>query len=291
MTALAYELRNAAHQAQERGFSVFPLVANSKRPLFKGWQQRATTDRSQIERWWNGREYNVGIACGPSGLVVIDLDAPKEIGQYHGRDVLWDLMQRDRVAWTQTYTVMTPGDGVHLYYRAPADLPVGNSAGQVGQNIDIRASGGYVVAAGSAIDGDPYIVNTDLPVADLPEDLFVLLMKVTMKTHRRVPASPVVVKGDPGEFQERRIREAVDEILSAPEGQRNNRLNGVTYRLARLCGAQVLDTARVTQAMYYAGLDAGLSEREVDGTVRSAMTAGTAKPRALMAVPDLSISA
>lgn len=291
MTALAYELRNAAHQARERGFSVIPLVPNSKRPLFKGWQERATTDRSQIERWWNGREYNVGIACGPSGLVVIDLDAPKEIGQHHGRDVLWDLMRRDRVAWTQTYTVMTPNDGVHLYYRAPADFPIGNAIGQVGQNIDVKCNGGQVVAAGSMLGGVPYIVNNDLPVADLPEDLFVLLMKETMKAHRQVRASRVVVKGDPEEFQERRIREAVDEILSAPEGQRNNRLNGVTYRLARLCGANALDTARVTQAMYSAGLDAGLSESEVEGTVRSAMTAGMAKPRALMAVPDLSISA
>jgi hypothetical protein len=291
MSTLAYELRNAAHQARERGLSVFPLVANSKRPLLRGWQQRATADRSQIEQWWNGREHNVGIACGPSGLLVIDLDRPKAEGQHHGRDVLWDLMTRDRVGWTQTYTVLTPNDGVHLYYRAPAGFSIGNSVGQVGQNIDIRAAGGFVVAAGSVIDGNPYIVNNNLPVADLPEDLFVLLMKETVKTHRRVPASRVAVTGDPEEFQERRIREATDEILSAPEGQRNNCLNGVTYRLARLCGAHVLDTDRITQAMYYAGLDAGLSEREVEGTVRSAMTAGMAKPRALMAVPDLSISA
>jgi hypothetical protein len=186
---------------------------------------------------------------------------------------------------------MTPNDGVHLYWRAPAGLPIGNSASQVGQNIDIRATGGYVVAAGSIVDGNSYIVNTDLPVYDLGEDLLAMMMKQAVR-NRNAPERPVpFYKGDPDEHAERRIREAVDEILRAPEGSRNHKLNAETYRLARLCGAGVLDQVQVAQAMTNAGLDAGLTPREVEGTVRSAMTAGMTKPRALVAVPDLSISA
>lgn len=41
------------------------------------WEQRATTDPARITRAWSMAPYNVGIATGPSGLIVIDLDVPK----------------------------------------------------------------------------------------------------------------------------------------------------------------------------------------------------------------------
>lgn len=277
-----------ALEAVSRNFHVFPLIPGTKRPLFKGWQDRATQDRRQIERWGSGESnYNIGIACGPSQLVVIDLDAPKQPGQHHGRDVLWDLMQHDHIQWVPTYTQMTPNDGVHLIYRAPRDLPLGNSASQVGENIDIRATGGYVVAAGSIIDGNPYIVNNDLPVADLPADLLTMMMKQVIDTRRNPASSVLAPRADLDGYEDQRIQEGVDEILRASEGRRNNVMNAVTYRLARLCGGGVLDEVRVADAMLRAGTDAGLSQAECSATVKSAMNAGMAHPRTLIAVPDL----
>src|SRR6266498_6143055 len=42
-----------------------------------GWEPRATRDPHRITRAWAWTPYNIGTACGPSGLVVIDLDVRK----------------------------------------------------------------------------------------------------------------------------------------------------------------------------------------------------------------------
>jgi hypothetical protein len=39
-----------------------------------GWEQRATTDPNRIRRAWSTGPFNVGIATGPAGLVVVDVD-------------------------------------------------------------------------------------------------------------------------------------------------------------------------------------------------------------------------
>jgi hypothetical protein len=36
------------------------------------WKHQAATDRDQIQNWWESVGFNIGIACGPSGLLVVD---------------------------------------------------------------------------------------------------------------------------------------------------------------------------------------------------------------------------
>src|SRR5215472_5639866 len=112
------------------GWHVFPCSPGSKRPaLRESWLDIATTDPGQIRSWWAREAYNVGIACGQSSLVVIDLDvdASRELlCQAHGQRYPHG-----------TYTVQTPSGGCHLYFTAPA-TPVRNSAGRLGPLIDIR---------------------------------------------------------------------------------------------------------------------------------------------------------
>ena len=61
----------------ERGWHVFPCVPGGKRPALRGnWQGLATTDPDRLRACWARTAYNIGVACGPSGLVVIDLDTP-----------------------------------------------------------------------------------------------------------------------------------------------------------------------------------------------------------------------
>jgi hypothetical protein len=70
---LATALTHAA-----RGWHVFPLWPDSKTPAVPdAWQHRATRDPDIIRRWWAARPFNIGVAVGPSGLLVVDLDAPK----------------------------------------------------------------------------------------------------------------------------------------------------------------------------------------------------------------------
>jgi hypothetical protein len=72
------ELLRAALAIVARGWHVFPCAPGGKEPALRGnWQQHATTDPQQVRDWWTRHPYNIGLSCGPSGLVVIDLDMPK----------------------------------------------------------------------------------------------------------------------------------------------------------------------------------------------------------------------
>lgn len=183
----------AALQCAARGWHVLPLRPAGKQPLTRHGCQEATVDAPTITVWWRRwPQANVGIACGPSGLVVIDLD--------HGRGGLeaWaDL--RGRYAFDDaTVMALTGGGGMHLYFQAPADLPIGNSAGRLGPGIDVRGSGGYVVAppsrhpSGRAYAWDVGFHPDETTLAPLPPPLSQLLA-ASAKGHAETatPASPI----------------------------------------------------------------------------------------------------
>ena len=158
------ELLAAALDHARRGWRVFPLRPGDKRPAMRDWETRATTDPDRITRAWTAGAFNIGIATGPSGLVVLDLDQPKpgtvpppawrQPGIRDGGDVLAALAEaNDQPLPVETYTVRTGSGGMHLYFAAPADAALRNTAGRLGWLIDTRAAGGYVVAAGSMVAG------------------------------------------------------------------------------------------------------------------------------------------
>ena len=75
-------LLNAALAAADRGWHVFPLTPGTKRPAVRDWENRATLDPDRIRRCWAAGLFNIGIACGPSRLLVLDLDVPKHAGDF-----------------------------------------------------------------------------------------------------------------------------------------------------------------------------------------------------------------
>jgi hypothetical protein len=108
-------------------------------------------------------------------LLVVDLDQPKPGaavppywqsigGVADGSDVLAVLAEHaGRPFPADTYTVHTGRGGTHLYFARPAAIRLGNSAGDrggLGWLIDSRGGGGYIVAAGSTVDGRPYTWRT-----------------------------------------------------------------------------------------------------------------------------------
>lgn len=102
-----------------------------------------------------------GIVTGSrSGLFVLDLDVRP------GKDGVANFIAMGPCE--ATFTVRTPTGGLHLYFRMP-NHPVRNSAGELGQGIDIRGDGGYVVAPGSPHkNGGKYTIALDVPIADAP---------------------------------------------------------------------------------------------------------------------------
>ncbi|MGQ0573891.1 MAG: bifunctional DNA primase/polymerase, partial [Pseudonocardia sp.] len=149
-----------------RGWALFPVRPAGKAPAIAGWQDRATTDPDRLERFFTAHpDHNAGIACGPSGLLVIDCDTPKPLtgtepdadagASRDGWAVLAELAS-GRGGLPDTWTVSTPSGGRHLYFRAPAGVVLGNTGRTLGPLLDTRGRGGQVLAPGSRLPNGGY---------------------------------------------------------------------------------------------------------------------------------------
>ncbi|MET7945221.1 bifunctional DNA primase/polymerase [Micromonospora sp. NPDC005324] len=317
------DLLTAALAHAARGWHVFPLRPDdqpddpdhAKRPAFPnrctaehcprtdprcraagrhvGWEERATTDPDRIRRAWSTRPYGIGIACGPSGLVVVDLDVPKHpddtppprwAGACDGLDVFGTLADRHG-GIDATYTVTTASGGSHLYYRHPAGPALRNTTGDrggMGWKVDTRAHGGYVVAAGSTVAGHPYTVALDCDPAPLPAWLAGLLAPAHRPAHR--PAPVALPPDRRGAYLAAAIRRQVDHLTAAPEGQRNHALFASAVALGQLVAGGALTDADVTAVLEPAALSLGLPAGEVARTIASGLRTGANNPRTLAGV-------
>ncbi|MFJ9187559.1 bifunctional DNA primase/polymerase [Streptomyces anulatus] len=280
------DLLNAALDAAERGWHVFPLRPRDKRPALHGetacprtgdcaaghrkWEQRATTDPDRIRRAWSAGAFNVGLATGPSGLVVVDLDLVKAKdlkGTPDGVTSLQALCERAGQPVPATYRTRTASGGHHLYFTAPTEVRLGNSAGKLGKHIDTRAHGGYVVGAGSVLPGGAYEVVDSTEPVPLPEWLYALLMP--RQPSRALMATPVPVRAS--RYAAAALRAETTAVAGAGEGSRNSTLVRAARALGRFIPSGDLDRSVVEQALNSAGLAAGLRENECRKAVASAL--------------------
>jgi hypothetical protein len=274
-------LLRAALAAAGRGWLVFPCAPGGKRPaLCRSWQELATADPDRVRAWWARKPYNIGIACGPSGLVVIDLDIPR--GQQPGEpaapgaDALAALCDsRGRPYPLPTYVVSTPSGGCHLYYAAPHGR-VRNSAGRLSPLIDIRADGGYVIGAGSRIGDRAYTVRDEGAPVPLPSWIAGLLRDEPPQAAAGLPV-PHGVQGTA--YALAALRDETRLVAAARPGTRNDTLNRAAFSLGQLAAAGLLPPLAVSSALASAAERAGLPADEAHRTIRSGMTAGARRPR------------
>nr|WP_328853386.1 bifunctional DNA primase/polymerase [Micromonospora globbae] len=278
------DLLAAALAHAERGWHIFPLRPDDKRPAVRDWQARATTDPARVRRCWSAGPYGIGVACGPSALVVVDLDTPKSPAE-GGRDglaVLADLAANHGARIAPTYTVTTGRGGTHLYYRHPATGPaLRNTAGTLGPMVDTRAHGGYVVAAGSTVAGRPYTVDLDTDPAPLPAWLAALLTPAPLP-----PQRPVVVDlgtGRRAAYLDAAIRRQVAEVTGAAPGGRNHALYRSAVALGQLVAGGALAEDDATAVLTDAAHTAGLRPVETARTIASGLRAGARRPRTVAA--------
>lgn len=273
----------SALTAAERGWPVIPLHPSSKRPAghaeracprtgrctggHRTPEERATTDPDLIHAAWVHRPYNVGIATGPAGLLVIDLDpvkAEEPKGAPDGATSLQALCERAGQVLPDTYRVRT-ARGEHLYFTAPTGMRLKCSVDRLGPHIDTRAWGGYVVAPGSTTPDGAYEVAHDAPVAELPGWLAALLTE----PDRPAPAPVRVHDGT------RAARVALERecavIAAATDGGRNSTLHKSACKVARFVAWGDLPRDVTEQAIQGAGEATGLPPAECRTTIRSAL--------------------
>ncbi|QKV74201.1 bifunctional DNA primase/polymerase [Amycolatopsis sp. Hca4] len=300
-----HTLLAAALGAAARGWPVFPLAPRSKRPAIPHWQQRATCDPDRIRRWWTRHpRCNVGISCGPAGLLVLDLDAAHgrvpepwaRQGVTHGRDVLGLLAQlAGEPDPVDTFTVTTPRGGEHRYFHRPPGSRLRSTVGArgrgLGWHVDTRGPGALVTAPGSlaTVHGVPvpYAITGDLPVAVLPGWL------VTALTPPPAPLPAAYPPPPPLPATSRRVTAYVQAALdaecrnvaTATEGHRHITVFAAAAALGELLGNGWISAAAITQyltdaARRHLGV-ADFDHAELIRTIRDGIAAGRQHPRVL----------
>ncbi|MFZ0915021.1 MAG: bifunctional DNA primase/polymerase [Candidatus Korobacteraceae bacterium] len=178
-----------------RGWYVFPCWPRDKHPLIKGGEgwANASNDEAQVRAWWaKWPGANVAVACGLSGVAVVDTDT----GLTCKEDFeAW----RDRNKLPVTYAVRTgrrfskqtgePEYGVQCYYSGGIpDVGLFKLDGCAGQ---IKSLGGYVMAAGCIHpdSGERYEVLCDAPLAPTPD--VVRALKSEQHTHTGKPGEKI----------------------------------------------------------------------------------------------------
>jgi hypothetical protein len=244
--------REAAHNYAEAGWPVFPCIPGEKVPATASGFKDATTDHGQIDNWWSRNpERNVAIATGAPGPDVVDVDNHGERGSGFGA---WNKAQHEGLVRDPLAIVQTPSGGLHAYFKGTEQ----RSAKIPGQHLDFRAQGGYVVAPPSQAGGGRYEVVKHQP-SEATVDFGAVRQLVEpqrQQTQVRLPARD----GRP-----RDVAHLAGWVAGLPEGNRNDGLFWAANRAIEAGDRTTLD------AIAKAAKSAGLAEREVDRTIRSAL--------------------
>lgn len=220
----------ALHYAKT-GWPVFPLVAGGKEPaipkrLGGHGCLDATLDVKRVESWWS--EYpdaNIGIATGRrSNLLVVDVDCRKTSA--------W-LANLNSLGLPQTFTVRTWSGGFHLYFSLPANSTVTIGTALL-EGIDWRATGGYVVGAGSVVGGVTYEICRNVEIGAVP----VSLLERIAKHGKGARVAAVSASGG----------------MAIPESKRNEQLFRIGCALRRFGveAAAILDSLRSINTLHCA---------------------------------------
>lgn len=182
--------------------------------------------------------------------MVIDMDTPKTGGE-HG----WDTLNREAGPLPETYTVRTPHNGIHLYYRIPQQWQglMKSASHQHGLNVDVKAEAkGYVIGAGTRTEDGDYTLIDNSPVVEATPR-----MMRWLADHGYTSGRPTRIIGRDTEP----TRNGDPDMTPVPEGMRNDTL----YRWAfGRYHNHPEERDRVRDELFQRGHDSGLGDMELE---------------------------
>ena len=253
-----------------------PKEHKEKTPYTRHGCHDATRDLAQVVRRW--KQYPaaaVGLRTGAeSGLFVVDMDTKNGAGGLES----WAALQEQYGPAPKTRTVITPSGGKHFNYKHPGQGKIiKTDAGRLGPGLDLRGDGnGYVIAAGSTIESGAYTYEHDIPTAEAPEWLLELAVKQPRPERQPCPTISATMSTPYGLAV--LVREC-EGLANAPEGQRNDLCNRVSYSAGQLVAGGELVEAEATTAVITAARQCGLDDGEIERTFQSGFQAGLLEPR------------
>lgn len=262
-------------------------VLKSKTPLVSsGFKGASKNLRVTGILWDRNPTAMVGIPTGEQlGAWVLDVDVHTDDDGsiINGYETLAALEEKHGPL-PPTATSRTAGGGEHRYFKY---IPGVRNRGKLGRGLDVRGSGGYVIAPGSkTADGNEYVwLDFDgegiPPVADAPEWLLELVMP---KKHAETAPGPYAYQGGEHDtYVERAVQAELEELASTPSGQRGEAVNKSAFSLGTLVGANVLSRSEAEAGLYDAAFANGVvakdGEREIRSKIRRGLDAGMRSPR------------
>ena len=198
--------RDWAEHWAARGFPVFRLQENAKIPLpgSEGFYD-ATTDAETVRAWWtnpqtgDSLDWNIGMRPVAGVFSVIDLDVKEGSKGPENYEQLGGIIEG--------FVVETASGGWHVFYAGP---DIASTVGKLAPGVDSRGSTGYVVAAGSVVDGVPYRIVADGPMLALPQ--FVLDRLSAGERDAKRSSVRYNIEAD----QPRNLARAIEEAKRAP---------------------------------------------------------------------------
>ena len=281
----------------DAGFPVFPCrekqgrgeKENVKSPYTAHGFKDATTDRDQIKKWWARWPHAlIGVPMGAaSGLFLLDIDRPKKKGDIDGLDSLQELLDIHGPLPT-TATETTPSGGTHYYFKYDPKYQFSNRSGKIATKIDIKTERGLAIIAPSVIPnvgkytaGKPiqeYI--SDLKnAAEAPAWLIELAEsagKEEAPQAKKTKAQPQKNWGN--QYGLKALAEEVAKVEAACEGERNDTLNTVGFRIGQLVGSGQLERQHAFDELIAATAHWGEARKSAD-TLGRALDAGALEPR------------
>ena len=238
------------------GLAGVPCRAGGKRPVPEHGLLEATTDHGQIERWWRAvPNANVGIATGAPGPDALDVDVHKG---GTGFGPLRELKQAGLVP-EPLAIIRTPSGGAHLYYQGTEQ----RNGHLSGKHLDYRARAGMSwhrrPGSPNGITKSSSISRATRPSIGRPRS--------SCLPGAGTSALPATAAA--GGDRPRDLSHLPGWVASQPEGNRNHGLFWAANRAAEAGDTETLGS------LASAARAAGLDDREIDRTIRSAQqTAG-----------------
>jgi hypothetical protein len=288
-----------------------PIPANGKAVHLAGWSSLQATE-ADIEAWARERpnDTNTGLLTARTPAVDIDVLDPDVAIELH-REFLYMIGNGGRVIWR---VGQTPKHAFLCQTDAPFKkiaTPTFTSPDGRPNRVEVLCAGQQIIAYGTHPgtggpyewhDGEPGEVRRDeLPyMDDAKAAAFIAKATEVMKAHgwtadnekkpqaetprAAAPAAssnPGLVR-EPQKYSRKALDDCAAELAGTPEGERNNKLNAVAYRMGRMVARGWIDRDAVCERLMAAARACGLGKDEAKATLLSGLEAGEAEPH-----PDL----
>lgn len=266
------------------------IIIKEKTPLLSNGFKGATKNERIVRILFGERHPDamVGIPTGEQlGAWVLDVDVHKDddgnvINGYETIAALEDIHS----PLPRTAVAKTAGGGEHHYFKY---VPGVRNRGRLGVGLDVRGSGGYVIAPGSVLaNGNTYHwldhLADGLPeLPDAPDWLLDLVLPQAPATY--VPADYHYESGTNDAYVERAVEAELRDLATAPQGGRGEAVNRSAFSLGTLVGAGALSRSEAEtglfDAAYANGVVAKDGEKEIRAKIRRGLDAGQKQPRVI----------